>query len=279
MCGISHASESFAGVHGSPEYQFEDTPRFIVQYFFRNLPFPQQFQIRICQIVVVEWMCAFGGKTVGERSHFDIQPVVGGFERIVSTAPIGHYNAVEVPVSFQYFVQHPVVVAGVLSVDLVVCAHYGPRASFFYGSLESRQVYFIEGAFAAFHIYVQSPLFLIVQGEMFHAGSNPVLLYAFDIGHCHSGGQVRVFAHVFEIPAVQRRAVYVYARTQNDVFVAVQGFFAQRVSIGVGKFGVPCGGKAAQCRKSRDTVVRPAGIVPVSPVEFCSYSVRSVAPP
>ena len=53
--------------------------------------------------------------------------------------------------------------------------------------------------------------FLIVEGEMLHASRYTIFLYFLDIGHYHTAREERVFAHVFEVTAIEGCAVDIYA--------------------------------------------------------------------
>ena len=197
----------------------------------------------------------------------------------MGAAPVGHHYPVKLPVLFQYLLEQNFVVAGVLPAEFIVSSHHRPGAAFLYGTLEGRQVYLVQSTVAEVHVDMSAPQFLVVQGIMLDADSDPVLLHLADIGHAHHACQIGVFAHVFEVSSVQGRTVDVDAGAQKHVFLAIAGFFADGFSILGGHFGVPGSSQAGQCGESRDAVVRPAGISPIVPVDFRPHAVRAVAHP
>ena len=162
------------------------------------------------------------------------------------------------------------------SAYFVIRSHDGPRAPLFDGGLESRQIYLVEGAVAEVDVDVVAPLFLVIQGEVLHAGCHSVLLHAPYVGHAQGGSEVGVFAHVLEVAPAQRRAVDVYARPEEYVFFAVAGFLADGLPVAGGEAGVPRGGQAGERGKGRAAVVVPACIIPFVPVHFGPHAVGAV---
>ena len=120
---------------------------------------------------------------------------------------------------------------------------------------------------------------LVVDGEMLHAGRHAVLLHALHIGHDHARREIRVFAHILEVAAVQRRAVDVYPGAEQHVFTAVAGLLADGTAVERRHFGIPRGGEARQRRKGRARIVRPARLVPFVPQHFGADAVRAVGTP
>ena len=130
-----------------------------------------------------------------------------------------------------------------------------------------------------FDLDVEPVRLLIVHREMFHTGRYTVALHALNVRNDHGRGQERIFAHVFEVAPVERRAIDVDSGTQQHGFVAVAGLFADRLSVSVGQGRIPCRGKAGKGWECRTRVARPSRVVPFVPQLFGTDAVRSVAHP
>ena len=61
-----------------------------------------------------------------------------------------------------------------LSVDSVVRPHHRPGSTIAHGGLESREIYLVQCAVAALHIYVHAVLLLVVESEMLYTCSHSV---------------------------------------------------------------------------------------------------------
>ena len=128
----------------------------------------------------------------------------------MSTAPIADEHAVEAPVMFQYLVERVLIVAVVLVLIEVVGAHHSPRFAFLHCCLEARQIDFVQGSVADDDVHLMAIFLVVVQAVMFHATRHAAALQALNVRHNYLGCQVRVFAHVLEVAASERRAVDVY---------------------------------------------------------------------
>ena len=161
----------------------------------------------------------------------------------------------------------------------VVRPHDTPGAALLHAGFKSRQVDFMQCPVAQRHIHPMAPRFLVVQRIMLDTGRYAVALKPLNIRHSHPRSQQGVFAHVFEIPSVQRRPVNIHARPQQHILVAVTGLFADGNPVRVGQFGIEGSRKTRQGRKCRTVIARPAGIVEIAPVDLGAHPVRAVAHP
>ena len=72
-----------------------------------------------------------------------------------------------------------------------------------------------------------SVIFLIVHREMLDGGDDALRLNTFYIIDSSAGCEVRVFSHIFEVPAAQRASVDVHSRAEQDVHSACSRVLAQ----------------------------------------------------
>ena len=114
---------------------------------------------------------------------------------------------------------------------------------------------------------------------MLYAGGNAVALDALDIGHYELAGEVRVLAHVFEGPAVERGAAHIDSRAEEDIFLAVARFLADAVAVEARKTAIPCSCEVDKGRERRAGIVGPSGLVPFIPKNLRTYAVRAVGMP
>lgn len=161
----------------------------------------------------------------------------------------------------------------------IVAAHDGPRAALLHGRAEGGQIDFIERAVVHDDVRQVAVGFAVVQREVLHAGRHAVLLQPLDVGHHDAAGQVGILAHVLEVAAVERRAVNVHARAQDDVLAAVAGFFAQAFPVETGHVRIPRGSQAGQRGEGHARVVGPAGLVPLVPFHLGADAVGPVVGP
>ena len=121
--------------------------------------------------------------------------------------------------------------------------------------------------------------FVVVQGEVFHAGGHAVLLHAPDIGRHHLSGQIRVLTHILEVASVERCAVDIDTGAQQDGLVAVARLFTDALSVKERHFGVPGCRQTGQGRESHAGVVGASGLFPLVPQHIGTYAVGAVVRP
>ena len=82
---------------------------------------------------------------------------------------------------------------------------------------------------------------MVVEEEMFQTASHTVFLCGNDIGHGHLTRQIRVFAHIFEAPAIEWTAGDGCARTEHDILASEGELLAHVMSVNRREIAVPCG--------------------------------------
>ena len=169
--------------------------------------------------------------------------------------------------------------AEMLAFVKIVCSHYRPCASFLNRSLEGREIDFVQGPVVDDGIVLVTETFLIVQGEVLHADGDTVLLDLLNIRDNHSGSEVRVLAHIFEIPAVERSPVDVHSGTEQHILLPVSCLFSYALAVQCGHFLAPGGCKAGQCREGHAGVIGPSRLSPFIPKHLRPDSVRAVGGP
>ena len=85
---------------------------------------------------------------------------------------------------------------------------------------------------------------------MLDTSCNSVCLNSLDVWDHHLAREEGIFSHVLEITAVQRGTADVDAGAEEDIFLAIAGFFADAVSVKAGEFAIPCRGKIRKSRES-----------------------------
>ena len=109
----------------------------------------------------------------------------------------------------------------------VIGSHNAPSLAFGNGSLERRQIDFMQGAVAHNDVHLMTVFLIVVQRIVLHTGRRTRALQSLDIWHHHTACQIRVFAHIFEVAAVERGSVDVHSRPQHHVFAAIDGFLSE----------------------------------------------------
>ena len=275
----SYRTIGFLTVHRRTEYQAENAGSLVIYCRHRHFTIFQHLEIRVSKVIIVIGKYTLGRQTVGVRTHFNIQTVDGSFIGVVGTAPVGNDTAVELPVIFQNLVQCEIVMAGVLAANLIVSAHNAPGTSFFYRSLECRQIDFMQSTVAKIHINMSAPQFLVVQRIVLDTSCHSVLLQLLDVRYAHHTGQIRVLAHIFKITTVHRSTVDVDAGAQQHILFTIARFLTDGLAILCRHVRIPGSGQTSQSRESGNAVIGPVGISPVIPVDFGTDTVRAVAHP
>ena len=219
-------------VHRGAEVETQDTAHFLVEFLRAVLSLVDGFEVGLREEVVVVGVGCAHSEAVGPCSEFEVEAVLHRLIKVVTAAPVAHYHAVELPVVFQYLVQQPLVVAVVFVLIEVVGSHYSPCAAFGDGSLECRQIDFVQRTVADYDINLMAILLIVVQCVVLYACRHAARLQSLDVRHHHPRCEIRVFAHVFEVASAERCAVDVHAGTQNHVLSTIECLFAEAVSVG-----------------------------------------------
>ena len=117
------------------------------------------------------------------------------------------------PVFLQDIGVQVLVLGGVLTVDQVIGIHHGADMPFLHGGFKGRQVDFPQGALIDDCVNVPAVVFGVVGGVMLHGGHHILTLNAENVLRCDLPGKIGIFAEVFEIVAIHRRAINVDSGT------------------------------------------------------------------
>ena len=146
----------------------------------------------------------------------------------------------------------------------------------FHSLLEGSEVYLVQSAVRNIDISRKAVYLLVVEYKVLEAACHTVGLGSLDVWHEYLACEVWVFAHIFESASVERSALYVTSRAEEDVFAAEGELFADGIAVGGGKIPVPCGSEACERWEGHDGVVGPSGRRPCVPLQLFSHSVRTV---
>ena len=135
----------------------------------------------------------------------------------------------------------------------------------------------MKGTVGHLDIDMAAELLLIVEDIMLYTGSYAVSLNTIDVGHHHLRSQARIFAHIFEVAAIEWGAIDVHTRAKKDGFAAIARLLSHIKTIGESEVTIPGGGKAGQRRIGRDGVAVPSRIAPIIPVDFGTHTMRAIA--
>ncbi len=161
----------------------------------------------------------------------------------------------------------------------VVRAHDAPCPALDDGLAECGQVYLVERAVVEIDVDRVAVRLLVVERIVLDACGHALLLYLADVGHGHLAGKVGVLAHVLEVAASERRAVYVDAGTEQHVLLAVARLGTYRAAVERRHVAVPSRGQGRERGIGRARVVGPAGLLPLVPQHLGTYAVRAVGAP
>ncbi len=172
-------------------------------------------------------------------------------------APVGHDPAPIAPVALQRLVQQRLVVTRVGPVDPVVGAHDRPGLAAFYGHLEREEVGLPHGRLGNLGVGGMTQRLLVVQGEVLEGGDHVPGLHAPDRLAGQGPGQQRVFAEVFEIPAVARIARQVGAWAEQDIEALAPGLAADHPAGLIGEVRIEARRQGQAGRQGRAPVLGP----------------------
>src|SRR3977135_3492247 len=91
---------------------------------------------------------------------------------------------------------------------------------------------------------VHAAIFLVIGGKMFGSRNHTLRLNSLDERDGHARSQIRVFAEIFEIPAVHRRTINVHSWCENKIYAAGPCVLAHHRSDAPGECGVPGSGES-----------------------------------
>ena len=266
-------------VHRGAEEEAQHTAHFVVELLLCELPALDELFVGVGQIVVVVGILGACRQTIGPCAELHIKTVADGLLRVVGTTPVADDHTVVLPVAFQYLVKQLLVVAVMLVLVEVVGTHESPDVSFSDCSLEGGQIDFVEGAVGEDDVHLMAILLVVVHGVVLYAGRHTFRLQSLNIRSDHAGGEVGIFAHVFEVATPQRSTQDVHTRTQNHGFVAVESLLAEVLAVETCHRGIPCGCQTGKGREGHTRVVRLSCLFPFVPEHIGAYTVRPVVGP
>ena len=132
----------------------------------------------------------------------------------------------------------------------VVGTHDRPCATLLNCCLERRKVDFIESSVIDDSIVLMTLRLLVIERIMLHAYSDTILLNLLNIRHYHLRSKERILAHVLEVTTIKRSTVYVHARAEKHVLIAVARLLTDNLSVKSRHFLIPCSCKAGKGRES-----------------------------
>ena len=145
-----------------------------------------------------------GGIPEPPSRHLYVKTVVDCIDCGVGGFPVGCHYALESPAVPQHIYVEVGVFCPVDTVHQSVAVHHHAHLRLLYTFLEGRKVDFVQGAFVHVRRHMMPVVFLVVGGEMLHAGHDTHILHAFDIGCGGLSRKIRVFSEVFEIAPAHR---------------------------------------------------------------------------
>ena len=119
-------TETFVRVHRCTENQPQHVAHLVVEFLGTDLAALDFLQVGQGKVIHVVGVRAPFGQSVSPRAELQIQTVADSFIGIAHATPIGDNRSVESPLAAKYIHEQTVVVAGVLSPNTVVRAHYAP---------------------------------------------------------------------------------------------------------------------------------------------------------
>src|SRR5580704_16035766 len=87
----------------------------------------------------------------------------------------------------------------------------------FYGGLECWEINFAHGALVNDGIDVVTIIVGIVSHEVLCRRADSVALHPLDVAYGELRSEIRIFAHIFEVPAVHGRAIDVEGRSEHEM--------------------------------------------------------------
>ena len=262
------------------EDESQHTASLVVDNLHRHLTLASLLKISRSEvIVIIAEASSLGGETIGVAAHLKVETELDSLVGVVTSAPVGDDCTIEAPLALEYLVQETLVVRYVLILILVVAAHETPCVALLDCCLERTEIELIESTVGNLDIDMTTELLLVVEHIVLDAASHAIALQACDIWHNHDAGEIRIFAHILEVAAIERRAIEIDTRTEQDTLLSIASLLSYVLAIDIRHLRVPCSSKAGECRESRAIVVGPIGMSPVVPVDLHAHTVRAVACP
>ncbi len=192
--------------------------------------------------------CGLGAGTSG---HLEVHARRHRRGTVGRRSPVAHDDPVEAPLLAQNLGEQPACVGRVIAVDAVVGGHDHARDAVAQGELEAAQVHLAQGALVDDRVDHETPVLLIVDGEVLEARTDARALNASHGASSQPAAQQRVFAVVLEVAAAQRVPLDVQARAEHDVDAEGARFAADGFADLVHELLVPAAREGRGRRKAR----------------------------
>ena len=279
MVRADEAAGAAPGSHIGAELQTEETPDLVVQFIGAVFSGLDTFQIGLRQMIFIIDVRRAGEQAVRPGAIFKVQSVVHRLIGVVASAPVADHHAVEAPLPLQNIHQDALVVAEVLIIIKVVCAHDRPGTTFGDSRLECGQIDLVKRSVIHVHIHGVTVDLVVIQREMLDADGHILALDALNVGHYHGRGKEGVFPHILEVAPAEGMAEDVDTGAEQHRLLAVEGFFCDALAIEAGHLRIPAGRQAGQGRICSAGIIGPASLAPLVPKHFGTDAVRAVGAP
>src|SRR5207248_10321594 len=113
------------------------------------------------------------------------------------------------------------------------------NVGFFYPCFERGEINLAHGAFVDDRVNVVAVKFGVVTHEVLDGGAHSLALHSFDIAHRDTGSEVWIFAEIFKVAAIQRRAINVHSRPQHEVHAPGASVAADLSPNALGQCSIP----------------------------------------
>src|SRR5580704_13884374 len=129
------------------------------------------------------------------------------------------------------------------SVRQIVGIHHRADMPLLHGDFKGGKIDLTHGALVNNGIRVVAVELGIISHEMFGRRAHSLALHSLDVSHRNLPSEIRIFAHVFEVAAIHRRAIDVEARPEHEVNSPGAGVSPYLDPFLLGKRGIPGGGQ------------------------------------
>ena len=195
-----------------------------------------------------------------------------GRQTFANTNPVGHHDTLKAPVLAQDLGQQVAVTHRVLTVNLVVRRHHGPRVTLTNGNLETTQIQLAGSTLTHALIYSSTVGLLRVDGKVLGTHTGTLTLHTLYIGCCNLTCQQRVLRVVLKVTSAQGIAMQVHTRAQNHVAAILLGLITNSLSHLVHQVGVPGRSQARADREGGGII----GLVGTLTCRVDTYTGRTV---
>ena len=161
----------------------------------------------------------------------------------------------------------------------VIGTHDAPGSSLLYGGTEGWQVDLMQGTVADDDVHLMTIFLVVVQTIVLYAGGHAFRLEPLHIRHHHPRGEIGILTHILEVTTSEWGAENIHTRTEDDAFLAIEGFFAQTLAIEAGHVGIPCGSETGECGERHTRIVGLSCLYPLVPEHIRTHPVRAVVSP